>query len=182
MPRTAVNSTEMWKEDTFSPDTIDEELGWAESVGYNSLRFLEATFRWAREAGPRQPLTAGTGTDFGSPVSTRIMELSDIISLQALDDAEGVRAKLMACRRHRRPVICTEWLKRQSGSTFAEILPVFSTMGVGWYNRGLVNSKVRRAASGNDESKMWEHYVLHEDGKPYDAREMGLIGGFRFEQ
>lgn len=38
LPRTAVNWTEMWQEDTFDPVTIDEELGWAERYGYNSLR------------------------------------------------------------------------------------------------------------------------------------------------
>lgn len=38
IPRTAVNSVEMWMKDTFDPDTIDEELGWARSIGYNSIR------------------------------------------------------------------------------------------------------------------------------------------------
>ena len=38
IPRTAVNSVEMWMEDTFDPDTIDEELRWARDVGYASIR------------------------------------------------------------------------------------------------------------------------------------------------
>jgi hypothetical protein len=29
LPRTAVNMTEMWQRETFDPQTIDEELGWA---------------------------------------------------------------------------------------------------------------------------------------------------------
>lgn len=38
IPRTAVNSVEMWQEATFDPDTIDEELGWAQEIGYTSIR------------------------------------------------------------------------------------------------------------------------------------------------
>ena len=38
IPRTAVNSVEMWMAETFDPETIDEELGWARAIGYNSIR------------------------------------------------------------------------------------------------------------------------------------------------
>lgn len=38
IPRTAVNSVEMWMANTFDPDTIDEELGWARAIGYTSIR------------------------------------------------------------------------------------------------------------------------------------------------
>lgn len=38
VPRTAVNSVEMWMEETFDPETIDEEFGWAHGLGYSSVR------------------------------------------------------------------------------------------------------------------------------------------------
>jgi hypothetical protein len=38
LPRTAVNTTEMWQRESFDPKTIDEELGWAEKFGFNSVR------------------------------------------------------------------------------------------------------------------------------------------------
>ena len=38
LPRTAVNSTEMWQAETFDPKTIDQELGWAQKHGLNSVR------------------------------------------------------------------------------------------------------------------------------------------------
>lgn len=41
LPRTAVNSTEMWQASTFDTQTIGQELG------------------WARQADPEQPLTTG---------------------------------------------------------------------------------------------------------------------------
>ncbi len=37
-PRTAINQLEMWQADTFDPETIDQELGWAEDLGFNSVR------------------------------------------------------------------------------------------------------------------------------------------------
>lgn len=35
---TAINQLEMWQAETFDPKTIDRELGWARSLGFNSLR------------------------------------------------------------------------------------------------------------------------------------------------
>lgn len=37
-PRTAINQLEFWQADTFDPNTIDQELGWARSLGMNVLR------------------------------------------------------------------------------------------------------------------------------------------------
>ena len=36
----AVNMTEMWQSETFSPKTINQELGWAEKASYNSARIF----------------------------------------------------------------------------------------------------------------------------------------------
>ena len=38
VPRTAVNSVEMWMAETFDADTIDQELGWARGIGYTAIR------------------------------------------------------------------------------------------------------------------------------------------------
>ena len=38
IPSTAINQLEMWQADTFDPDTIDRELGWAQGLGFNSMR------------------------------------------------------------------------------------------------------------------------------------------------
>ncbi|WP_426060876.1 1,4-beta-xylanase [Hymenobacter sp. B1770] len=37
-PSTAINQLEMWQADTFDPTTIDRELGWAEAIGFNTMR------------------------------------------------------------------------------------------------------------------------------------------------
>lgn len=33
VPSTAINQLEMWQKDTFDPETIDKELGFAEAIG-----------------------------------------------------------------------------------------------------------------------------------------------------
>ena len=38
VPATAINQLEMWQADTFDPNRIDLELGWAENLGMNTMR------------------------------------------------------------------------------------------------------------------------------------------------
>lgn len=38
IPSTAINQLEMWQAETFDTTTINRELGWAESIGLNSMR------------------------------------------------------------------------------------------------------------------------------------------------
>ncbi len=46
IPSTAINQLEMWQPDTFDPTTIDRELGWAESVGFNTVRVFLHDLPW----------------------------------------------------------------------------------------------------------------------------------------
>ena len=38
IPSTAINQLEMWQKETFDPETIDKELGYAENIGMNTVR------------------------------------------------------------------------------------------------------------------------------------------------
>ncbi|MFO0892362.1 MAG: cellulase family glycosylhydrolase [Isosphaeraceae bacterium] len=46
IPSTAINQLEMWQADTFDPSTIDRELGWAEGLGFNSVRVFLHHLPW----------------------------------------------------------------------------------------------------------------------------------------
>ncbi|MCA9263981.1 MAG: hypothetical protein KDA60_09050 [Planctomycetales bacterium] len=48
-PSTAINQLEMWQADTFDPDTIDRELGWAEDLGFNSIRVYLHNLVWEHD-------------------------------------------------------------------------------------------------------------------------------------
>lgn len=50
IPRTAINQLEMWQADTFDPQTIDQELGWAQGLGFNSVRVFLHHLLWEQDA------------------------------------------------------------------------------------------------------------------------------------
>ena len=51
IPRTAINTLEMWQAETFDPSIIDQELGWAEALGFNSVRVFLHYLLWQQDAG-----------------------------------------------------------------------------------------------------------------------------------
>ena len=48
-PSTAVNQLEMWQSETFDPETIDRELGWAENIGMNCMRVFLHHLAWQND-------------------------------------------------------------------------------------------------------------------------------------
>ncbi len=50
IPATAINELEMWQEDTFDPKRIDLELGWAQSLGMNTMRVFLHDLLWEQDA------------------------------------------------------------------------------------------------------------------------------------
>lgn len=49
-PSTAINQLEMWQADTFDPNTIERELGWARDLGFNSIRVFLHNLPWTQDA------------------------------------------------------------------------------------------------------------------------------------
>ena len=49
-PSTAINQLEMWQAETFDPATIDRELGWAASLGFNCVRVYLHDLLWMDDA------------------------------------------------------------------------------------------------------------------------------------
>lgn len=303
VPRTAINSIEMWQQETFDLKVIDQELGWAQAVGFNSIRvflhfivweadpagflarfgefltvaarhkincmpvlfcdcsfgrmepslgkqrepipgvhnsgwipspgfaraddrsiwpklkqyvtavvgqfagdprvllwdvynepgnsgrgersrpLLEACFDWARDANPSQPLTAGPWEHFQTgehALSNCMFELSDVISFHSYDAPAETISKIRFCQTYHRPVICTEWLNRLSGNTFAAILPIFREHNVGWYQWGFVAGRTQTylpwgSKEGDPTPPIWQHDLLHPDGRPFDSLELELL-------
>jgi hypothetical protein len=50
IPATAINQLEMWQADTFDPKRIDLELGWAESIGLNTMRVFLHDLPWQEDS------------------------------------------------------------------------------------------------------------------------------------
>src|SRR2546421_8465494 len=49
-PATASNELEMWQAETFDPKRMDLELGWAESIGLNTMRVFLHDLLWKQDA------------------------------------------------------------------------------------------------------------------------------------
>jgi hypothetical protein len=48
-PSTAINQLEMWQVDTFNPEIIDRELGYAEGIGFNTMRVFLHSIAWKED-------------------------------------------------------------------------------------------------------------------------------------
>ncbi|TRZ42939.1 cellulase family glycosylhydrolase [Robertkochia solimangrovi] len=316
-PRTAINQLEMWQEDTFDPETIDQELGWAENIGMNAMRvylhdlvhkndaegmykrmdqflkiadqhqikilfvlfdscwdpfpeagkqrapkphvhnsgwvqspgqkalkdesqyprlekyvketiaqfanddrilgwdvwnepdnmtgpsyeaveipnkaalvlpLLKKTFEWARSVNPSQPLTSGVWTGDWSdpntmqPMHTMQLEQSDIITFHNYSDPADFEKNIKELQRYGKPIICTEYMARPNGSTFAGFLPVAKKYNVGMINWGFVDGKSQTKYPWDSwtktytaEPEVWFHEVFRSNGEPYDPKETQLI-------
>ena len=49
IPANAINQIEMWSSATFDPATIDKELGWAEELGFTTMRVFLSSVVWQNE-------------------------------------------------------------------------------------------------------------------------------------
>jgi hypothetical protein len=50
IPGRAVNELEMWQADTFDPQEIDKELGWAQGVSIDTMRVFLHDLLWQQDA------------------------------------------------------------------------------------------------------------------------------------
>ena len=49
IPRDAINQLEMWQAATFNPQEIDQELGWAQAIGMNTMRVFLHDLLWKQD-------------------------------------------------------------------------------------------------------------------------------------
>jgi hypothetical protein len=75
---TAVNQLEMWQEDTFDPETIQRELGWAADIGFNTMRvYLHDLAYEVDPAGFRDRLQTYLGIADGLGIATMFVFFDD---------------------------------------------------------------------------------------------------------
>ena len=49
IPSNAINQLEMWQAETFSPELIEKELGWAAGLGFNTVRVFLHNLLWDQD-------------------------------------------------------------------------------------------------------------------------------------
>lgn len=48
-PSSAINQLEMWQADTWDPQTVDRELGWAQEIGFTTVRVFLHDLAWQQD-------------------------------------------------------------------------------------------------------------------------------------
>jgi hypothetical protein len=163
-----------------------------ESLEPASHALMRATFAWAREADPEQPLTVAAwrigpvgGEAFGHPIDRDALALSDVTSFHAYCPLPQLRFLAAALEAYGRPLMCTEWMARTIDSRIDEQLPYFRERCIDAFQWGLVRGRTqthlpwpglpmrrRTPEAAGDE---WFHDILTEDGTPYCPSEIATI-------
>jgi hypothetical protein len=148
-------------------------------LGDISLALVEKVFAWARQIGPPQPLTVGAWND-NAKLNELCLAHSDINTFHHYGPPEALEKRIQQIKRGGRPVICTEWLNRGTGSTVAACLPIFTREGVGALHWGLVNGKTQTHLGwghlpGEPEPQLWQHDLFRADHTAYDAAELACF-------
>jgi hypothetical protein len=150
---------------------------------------LIEAFKWAREAGPSQPLTSAiwlgnwSADHRLSPIQRVQTSNSDVISFHNYGKRREFGRRLRWLKSFGRPILCTEYMARSEGSTFQAILPKAKKHRVAAFCWGLVSGRTQthfawdrdeneKIASG---SRRWFHDVLHADGRPHLSHEVEFL-------
>ena len=151
------------------------------------LPLLYKTFKWVRNAKPSQPVSSGVWHQEWNPEQIQQfhrlqIEASDILTFHRYSDQPITQKYVKQLKAYGRPLICTEYMSRGSGSTFNAILPYFKKEGIGAYNWGLVVGKTQTNYPWDSwqkpyesEPPLWFHEVFQPDGQPYRTEETELI-------
>ena len=151
-------------------------------------QLLLKAIRWARAIQPDQPLTSApwkgdwSSDDALTPLIKTQFENSDIISYHCYGAAPEMQQRIDWIKRFNRPLICTEYMSRSSGSTFEAILPILKKEKVGAFNWGFVDGKSQTKFSwttwgeaATSEPDLWFCEIFRKDGSAYNSAEVDFI-------
>ena len=181
-----IHGWDIWNE----PSNHSTEVSGTEEKIRLVLPLLVRAFQWARSADPSQPLTSGIWRteewETPSLLARAQLEASDVISFHCYEPLPATQARVEKLKKLGRPLLCTEYLARGTGSTFQSILPYFHDEKIAAYNWGAVSGKTQTRFPWNSgdqahaaEPVPWHHEIFHPDGTPYDPAETDLIRSFR---
>lgn len=152
-----------------------------------ALQLLRKTFQWAREVNPSQPLTAGIWLDYSGwknnpPINQFMLENADVVTFHNYAPPDDMAREVEELSALGRPLLCTEFMARTTGSTFDPILGLLKPRKVGALCWGLVAGKTQTIYPWQTwkrifraEPSPWHHDVFRSDGTPYRQEEADYI-------
>jgi len=149
---------------------------------------LEQAFAWARVARPTQPLTSGLWIgDWHDekklkPCWQVQLRNSDVISFHDYQPLTKFCTRADSLKKYGRPLLCTEYMARGTGSTFEAIMPLLKQDRIAAYNWGFVAGKSQTYLPWDswqqpyeEEPELWFHDIVRADGSAYRPAEVALI-------
>ena len=111
------------------------------------------------------------------------LEQSDVISFHNYAPAKNFEKHVHWLQPYHRPLLCTEYMARPTGSTFAAILPIAKREKVAAMNWGFVAGKTQtylpwdswKKPYTDRQPKIWFHDIFRADGRPYLQSEVDFI-------
>jgi len=164
-------------------------------VGDKSIKLLELTWTWAREINPSQPLTSCLDGSVGDEIIQLNQENSDVITFHTYEK-DKLEPTIKRLQETNRPIICTEYMAREFGTTFQFSLPIFLKYKVGCYNWGLVAGKSQthfgwetilnlhdlkekgefiEEGDNIPEPEIWFHDIFRKNGTAFIDEEVDFI-------
>lgn len=150
--------------------------------------FLPHVFQWVRAVNPVQPLTSGVWQGHWRDPSQRSriaslqLEHSDVISFHSYGDPGEFEARIDELTPLGRPILCTEYLARNLGSTVEGVLPVAKRRNVAAYNWGFVAGRTQTYLPWDswqqpyaELPETWFSDLIHPDGRAHDDNEIRVI-------
>ena len=172
---------DIWNEPDNGPEVslCDRSVLAAKSALVTPL--LIQAFGWARAALPMQPLTSAiwlgnwSADHRLSPIQRVQTANSDVISFHNYGTSKDFARRVRWLKSFGRPVLCTEYMARQTGSTFEAILPKAKKHRVAAFCWGLVLGRTQTHLGWDTTEnhkiaggfRPWFHDILHPDGRPH---------------
>ena len=165
------------------------------TMGDHSNKLVHASWVWAREVNPSQPISSCTEGSVGEGNIIINRTNSDIHSIHNYGPPKELEKTIKEYIKDGRPVIMTEWLARTRKSTVQDCLPILKKYNVGAVNWGFVSGESgtiwpwssrhgkdvnEERAKGNvvkpgeafPEPELWFHDIFRVDGTPFDQEEI----------
>jgi len=143
---------------------------------------LREVFRWAREVNPTQPVTVCKWKENDSYIGMieYCIHNSDIVTFHNYGKYEDMAKEIANLKSFGKPVLCSEYMARGTGSTVENILPLLKKENIGAINWGFVDGKTQTKYywdHPHNETKIdpWHHELFKADGTPYSQKEIDVI-------
>ncbi|MBD3238974.1 MAG: 1,4-beta-xylanase [Chitinivibrionales bacterium] len=195
---------ELYNEPGRGPSAEQGRQGDLEDPGFGdgSARLVHESWVWARAANPSQPICSNSEGCVGEVNRSINILNSDVHSIHAYCGPVDVEKLVLRFAELGRPIFMTEYLAREFGSTFQDVMPVLKKHEVAAINWGFVAGKsgtvwnwASRQSDGTfkeapkfraegkvlqpgepfPEPELWFHDVLRTDGTPFSEDEVACI-------